>query len=486
MKRDQMLSVMFSREMQSRMSKLWIALVALMVALVATGAHADACHPKASFNAIYDFGDHTGDPLSPQAVGVIAQGRDGNLWSTTLFGGKNNMGTAFKLTPGGKLTVIYNFTSTTGQPSSGLTLGTNGNFYGATFNGGTGTACIGGCGTMFELTPSGELTILWNFEGGNDGEIPYSGPIEATDGNFYGTTYQGGANTFGTIYQLTPSGKLTTIYQFDGPHGSFPIGPLVQATDGNLYGTTAGFGFNYGTIFKIVPSGDFALTLLFSFDVFDGAYPYAGLVQGNDAKLHGTTTGASLSGDVFDITTKGSFAELHPLNGSTDGTYAYAGLVQATDGNFYGAAQKGGNGYGTFFRITSNGTFTVCEDFNATDGAEPLVTPTQHTNGILYGDTLLGGDINNTGVFYSLNLGLKPFVSLLPTSGKVGATVEILGQGFTGTEAVSFNGTAAANFTVVSDTYMTAVVPTGATTGLVTVTTPEAALQSNKKFRVTK
>ena len=112
--------------------------------------------------------------------------------------------------------------------------------------------------------------------------------------------------------------------------------------------------------------------------------------------------------------------------------------------------------------------------------------PIQHTNGILYGDTSLGGDINNTGVFYSLNLGLKPFVSLLPASGKVGATVEILGQGFTGTTAVSFNGAAAAKFTVVSNTFMTAVVPTGAATGLVTVTGPSGTLQSNKNFRVTK
>ena len=165
--------------------------------------------------------------------------------------------------------------------------------------------------------------------------------------------------------------------------------------------------------------------------------------------------------------------------------HAYAGLVQATVGNSYGAAQQEGSGSGTFFRITSKGTFTVCEDFNATDGAEPLVTPIQHTNGILYGDTSLGGDIHNTEVFYSLNLGLKPFVSLLPASGKVGATVEILGQGFTGSNAVSFNGTAATKFTVVSNTYMTAVVPTGATTGLVIVTTPKATLQSNKKFRVT-
>jgi uncharacterized repeat protein (TIGR03803 family) len=480
-----MLSVKFSRGMESSMSKLRVAALALMVALVVTTAHADACHSKSSFNTIYDFGDHRGDPLSPQAVGIIAQGRDGNLWSTTLSGGANNMGTAFKLTPGGKLTVIYNFTSTTGQPASGLTLGTNGNFYGATFNGGMGTACIGGCGTVFELTPSGKLTILWNFTGGDDGKFPYSGPIEGTDGNFYGTTYQGGTNTVGTIYQLTPSGELTTIYQFDAIRGAFPIGPLVQATDGNLYGTTAGFGFNYGTIFRIAPSGDFAVTLLHTFDVFDGAYPYAGLIQGSDGKLRGTTTGASLFGDVFDITTGGSFVELHALNGNTDGAFANAGLVQATDGDFYGAAQQGGNGFGTFFRITPEGTFTVCEDFSATDGAEPLVTPIQHTNGILYGDTSLGGDINNTGVVYSLNLGLKPFVSLLPASGNVGTTVEILGQGFKGTKAVSFNGTAAAKFTVVSNTYMTAVVPKGASTGLVTVTTPKATLQSNKKFRVT-
>jgi uncharacterized repeat protein (TIGR03803 family) len=488
MKREQMLNVRFPRIVQSIAAKLWIVLVALAVALAATGAHADPCSSKSKFNSIYDFGDHAGDPLSPQFVGVIAQGRDGNLWSTTPLGGKNSLGTAFKLSPGGKLTAIYNFSSSTGQPYSGLTLGTNGNFYGTTYNGGTGTACTGGCGTVFELTPSGKLTVLWNFEGGNNGENPYAPPIEGIDGNLYGTTYQGGASKVGTIYQLTPSGKLTTMYQFDGPHGSFPIGPLVQATDGNLYGTTAGFDFTYGTVFKVVPSGDFVFTLLFTFDASDGAYPYAGLVQGSDAKLYGTTTqGASGYGDVFEITTKGVFTELHPLNGSTDGAYPYAGLVQATDGDFYGAAQKGGNGYGTFFRITSKGTFTVCEDFNATDGADPLVTPIQHTNGTLYGDTSLGGDINNTGVFYFLNLGLRPFVSLLPTSGKVGSMVEILGQGFVKEKTtVSFNETKATMVKVVSATYMTATVPANATSGFVTVTTPTATLQSNRKFRVIK
>jgi|HubBroStandDraft_2_1064218.scaffolds.fasta_scaffold70781_2 uncharacterized repeat protein (TIGR03803 family) len=487
MKRDQVLSVSFACVMQPSMSKLRIALVALTVALVATGAHADPCYSKSSFNAIYDFGDHAGDPLGPQYVGVIAQGRDGNLWSTTPVGGKNNLGTAFRVTPGGKLKVIYNFTSKTGQPYSGLTLGTNGNFYGTTYNGGTGTACTGGCGTVFELTPSGKLTILWNFEGGNNGENPYAPPIEGTDGNFYGTAYQGGANNLGTIYQLTPSGKLTTMYQFASSDGANPVSVLVQGTDGNLYGTTLrGGGYGYGAIFKIAPSGSFGFTLLFSFDASDGAYPYFGLVQGSDSKLYGTAAnGASGYGDVFYITTKGSFTERYPLNGGLDGAYPVAGLVEATDGNFYGAAQSRGNGYGTFFRITPKGKFTVCEDFNATDGATPLVTPIQHTNGKLYGDTYQGGDIHNTGVFYYLNLGLKPFVSLLPPAGKVGATVEFLGQGFTGTKAVSFNGTAAAKFTVVSDTYMTAVVPTGATAGFVTVATPKATLQSNKKFRVT-
>jgi len=479
-----MLSVRLTRVLRSSVAKLGIALCALSVALAATGAHADACYSKSKFGSIYDFGDHTGDPLSPTYVGVIAQGRDGNFWSTTPVGGTNANGTAFSLTPGGKLKVIYDFTTTTGQPFSGLTLGTDGNFYGTTSNGGTP-----GAGTVFKLTPKGVLTTLYTFTGGNDGKVPLAPPIEGTDGNFYGTTDQGGASKVGTIYQITPSGKLTTMYQFDGPHGANPVGALVQGTDGNWYGTTVNGGAaNWGTIFKIASSGNFTFTLLFSFNFTDGGQPYAGLVQGSDGNFYGTTNtgGSSRAGVVFKITSKGSYTELYPLNGSTDGANPW-GLVQATDGNFYGDATNAGNGYGTFFRITPKGKFTVCEDFNATLGANGRVTPIQLTNGGLYGDTTTGGDKVNTGVFYELDFGFKPFVSLLPTSGKIGAKIEILGQGFVPKKTeVSFNGAGATQVNVMSATYITATVPNNATTGFVTVTTPTATLQSNKKFRVTK
>jgi len=477
MKLDQILSVRLSRVMQPSMSSFRIALLTLVIVLAATGANADACSSHSNFKSIYDFGDTTGDPLSPTYVGVISQGRDGNLWSTAPVGGSGGGG-AFRLTPGGKLTA-YDFASTAGQPYSGLTLGTDGNFYGTTFNGGTSKA-----GTVFKLTPKGVLTPLYSFTGGNDGKIPLAPPIEGTDGNFYGTTDEGGAHNFGTVYKITRSGKLTTMYQFDGSHGSNPVGALVQGTDGNLYGTTvSGGASNWGAIFEITPSGTF--TLVYSFDFTHGGNPYADLVQGSDGNFYGATNvgGSSRVGVVFKITPKGALTVLYSLNGSTDGANPW-GLVQATDGNFYGVATNAGNGYGTIFRITSKGKFTVCEDFNATLGANGRVTLVQHTNGTLYGDTTAGGDLVNTGVFYSLNLGFKPFVSLLPPSGKTGATVGILGQGFTGTTAVSFNGTAATQFKVVSKTYLTAVVPTGATTGFVTVTTPGGTLMSNKKFRI--
>jgi uncharacterized repeat protein (TIGR03803 family) len=180
MKRDQMLRIRFSRVVKSSVSKLRIALVAFATVLAATGACAqDPCYSHATFNSIYDFGDVTGDPLDPQYVGIISQGRDGNFWSTTPAGGSMAGGTAFRLTPGGKLKVIYDFTSKTGQPFSGLTLGTDGNFYGTTSNGGTAKA-----GTVFKLTPKGVLTILYNFTGETTARFRWLLPSRAPTGTF--------------------------------------------------------------------------------------------------------------------------------------------------------------------------------------------------------------------------------------------------------------------------------------------------------------
>ncbi len=244
------------------------------------------------------------------------------------------------------------------------------------------------------------------------------------------------------MFRITPSGKLTVFYTFDVTHGDQPYSPLIQGNDGNFYGTITGGGSTgLGTVFKLTPTGK--ITVLFNFAA--GAGP----------------------------------------------SVPYAGLVQATDGFFYGNTFQGGTkSDGAVFRINANGQLSSLHDFDATTGAIPEVTLLQHTNGILYGDTVQGGTSIpacgnlGCGVFYRWNAGLKPFVSLVSTSGKIGKIIEILGQGFTGTTGVSFNGVAA-TFKVVSATYMTAVVPTGATTGSVTVATPGGTLTSNKIFRVT-
>jgi uncharacterized repeat protein (TIGR03803 family) len=460
-----------------------VALEMLLFALVATTTAA----PAQTFSVLYNFGTHSGDPLNPQYAGVIAQGRDGNLYSTTRSGGKGS-GVVFKIAPTGTLTVTYSFRPVGGgQPASGLSLGTDGEFYGTTLLGG-GL----GKGKVFKVTQDGKITVLNGFKR-VAGELPYAPPIQGTDGNFYGTASAGGnlgcqGQGCGTVYKITPSGKLTVLHVFDGTDGQTPLAPLVHGTDGSFYGTTSSGGTNGGgTVFRITAAGN--LTALYKFDGIHGAGPIGPLVQGSDGNFYGTTGGggANRVGVVFKLTPKGAITVLHQFNG-TDGQLPYAGLVQATDGNLYGTTGSGGSmNDGVIFQITPQGSYSVLHNFDGTDGLAAEVTLFQHTNGILYGDTYTGGTTtcfgNGCGTFFSLDLGLKPFVSLVSTSGKIGKTVEILGQGFTGTTGVSFNGTAA-NFQVVSDTYLTATVPKGATTGFVTVTTPGGTLTSNKKFRI--
>ncbi|MGD0179947.1 MAG: choice-of-anchor tandem repeat GloVer-containing protein [Terriglobales bacterium] len=440
-----------------------------------------------TFSVLYDFGTGTGDPTSPQYPGLIAQGRDGNLYSTGTDGGTNGMGAVFRITPAGKLSVLYSFDGTHGaNPNSGLTLGTDGNFYGTTKEGGAFDA-----GTVFKITPTGSVTVMYSFSGGSDGGYPDAPPIQGTDGNFYGTTTHGGT-IFGTVYKITRVGTLTTLYTFDEtPHGSFPIAPLVQGSDGSFYGITetGGGSASAGEVYKITATG--TLTVLYDFDGTHGSAPTGPLIQGSDGNFYGTTwSGGGFGyGVAFKITPTGALTVLHNMNGTSDGGYPEAGLTQVADGTLYGVNSGGASdkNYGTMFRITLRGTFSVLHEFDFTAGAMPYPTLVQHTKGILYGDTYRGGTgsgcFDNCGTFYGLNAGLKPFVSLVSTLGKVGKTIEILGQGLMGTSGVSFNGVPA-TFKVVSNTYLTAVVPKEATTGFVTVTTPSRKLTSNKKFRV--
>jgi uncharacterized repeat protein (TIGR03803 family) len=450
------------------------AVVTLALSLVGAAAHAQ------TYSDLYNFGDASGDPLSPQYSGVVAQGRDGNLYSTTPKGGSNSLGTVFKITAQGAVSVLYNFDGTHGKfPYSGLTLGTDGNFYGTTSTGGSSNL-----GVVFQITPTGQLTVLHNFVSG-DGYSPYAPPIQGVDGNFYGTTVFGGTSAYGTVYKMTPTGTLTVLHSFDLANGETPYGPLVQGNDGNFYATTyAGLGANrYGMVFKVTGKGTFSI--LHAFNLTDGGDPYSGLVLGKDGNFYGTTfNGGTVGyGNVFKITPGGTMTVLHSFTPATDGATPYGGLVQATDGNFYGVGYAGGtSNHGTIFRIAPSGTFSVRYNFDGTKGGFPMVTLLQHTTGILYGDTNAAG-AHNTGVFYSLKAGLTPYAALLPTSGKVAKSIGILGQGFNGATGVSFNGTAA-KFTISSDTFLAATVPAGATTGIVAVAIPSGNLKSKINFRV--
>jgi uncharacterized repeat protein (TIGR03803 family) len=478
-----------------------LTLLVLAVAVLTAAAHGQ------TYSVLYNFspGTKSGDPANPQYSGTIAQGHDGNLYSTTPAGGTlcGFCGVVFKITPSGTLTHVFDFNDTNGAgytPFSGLTLGTDGSFYGATDVGGTFNL-----GTVFKITAGGTLTKLYDFGTCKypckEGTHPKAPPVEGRDGDFYGTTtatIDGTDN--GVVYKATPTGKFTTIYAFDGISGGNPNDPLTLGTDGNFYGTTAKGGKSLqncwgssptcGTVFKITPAGK--VTFLYKFDQTHGAGPLGPLVQGSDGNFYGTTSaGGNAGGDgvVFKLTPLGKLLWTYSLNGSVDGKQPSAGLVQVTDGKgstvaFYGATRAGGSkGFGTLYKITPAGAFSAVHDFDNNAGAMPEVTLFQHTSGILYGDTNVGGS-DGAGTFYSLHDALKPFVRLLPASGKVGAPIEILGQGFKGTTGVSFNGTAA-SFKVLSGTYLTATVPSGASTGSVTVATPTGTLTSNQIFVVT-
>jgi uncharacterized repeat protein (TIGR03803 family) len=207
------------------------------------------------------------------------------------------------------------------------------------------------------------------------------------------------------------------------------------------------------------------------------------LVQGRDGNFYGTTNsgGTDNYGTVFKITPSGALTTLDNFNG-TDGYDSAGAMVLGTDGNFYLPVSEGGaHGDGTIFRMTATGTLTALHSFDGTDGAGPFML-IQDTDGTFYGLTNFPP---NDGTVFDLSVGLSAFVETLPTRGKVGTKVTILGTKLKGATSVSFNGTAA-TFTVVSSSEIDAMVPTGATTGKVRVITPLHKFSSNVPFRVTK
>jgi uncharacterized repeat protein (TIGR03803 family) len=427
--------------------------------------------------------------------GSLVQATNGDYYGTTYQGGKYGGGTVFKVAPAGKLSDIYSFCATTncsdGQyPWSSLLLGSDGNFYGTTNLGGSH-----GSGTVFKMTLGGKLTTLYSFcpaRGCTDGQYPV-GLMQASNGNFYGTTSNAGANGGGTIFEISSAGKFKLVYSFcsNCTDGYAPRSGPMQASNGKLYGTTYLGGFqNGGVVYEITTAGVFKV--LYNFcsqnNCADGQNPFGGLIQGSNGSLYGATEsgGANGYGEVFEITSTNEFIVLHSFD-NTDGAYPQSALLQASDGNFYGTTSQGGGntGTGTFYEITSGGLFSSFYGFcfrSSCTGYYPGYALAQATDGTLIGTTTNGGS-NSQGNVFSFSTGLGPLVETVPVAAKVDKRVIILGNGLTGSTSVTFNGTAA-TFTVVSDTEITATVPTGATTGTVAVTTPTGTLNSNPVFQV--
>jgi uncharacterized repeat protein (TIGR03803 family) len=457
-----------------------------MLVLAVAGAAVPA--QAQTYTVIHDFTGFAPDAATMNAQ-AIAQGRDGNLYSTTEFGGTNG-GTVFSVTPSGTLTVVNNIGFV---PRSGVTLGTDGNFYGTDLDGGPQN-CNGGfagCGEVYKITPAGVETVLHIFTDLGDGAFPFSAPIEGTDGKFYGTA--SGVSGLSTAYSVTSDGVFTLLHTFTAAEGQYVYAGLVQGTDGNFYGVAWAGGPppGWGTIFKMTPAG--AVTVLHNFTNTDGAQPSYPLIQLSDGNFYGVALQSGFTGCIFKITSNGTYTVLHSFASTAlEGENPSSSLVQATDGKLYGVCANGGTlGGGTIYSITTTGTFSVLYNFdgnNNTNGDHPQSPLRQNTNGTLYGGTNNGGTSTNCtqgcGVVYSLDMGLGPFVNLVTASGRVGDQIGILGQGFTNASVVKFGGTQATTITLSGTTFITATVPVGALTGNVTVTTGATTLTSNTIFRL--
>jgi uncharacterized repeat protein (TIGR03803 family) len=390
----------------------------LMSALLLCGVRTAAAQSY-TFIELYAF-NATGDLSDggwPEAS--LARDNEGNLYGTTFFGGLGTgcdinylgCGVVFKVDPSGAETVLHAFSGPTDgwNPTARLIIDPFGNLYGTTqFGGGYGY------GTVFKIDTANNYTILHSFQRGSDGANPNASLVQDTSENLYGTTRYGGRGCSGqgcgTVFEISASGQETILHRFaDGADGASPLGGVTLDSSGNIYGTTwAGGIFNYGTIFEIDTTG--TETVLHHFTAgSDGSNPLGGMTFDNSGNLYGTASGAGTShiGTIFMISAAGEYSTLYTFNGS-DGAYPYSHLILDSDGNLYGTASQGGTtGNGSVFEISGN-ALTVWYDFAGTtgatgDGAFPMGGLVMDSDGNLYGTAAQQG-ANGWGSVFELQL----------------------------------------------------------------------------------
>jgi uncharacterized repeat protein (TIGR03803 family) len=317
----------------------------------------------------------------------------------------------------GQLLTLHDFDDCSGVNLNGVTLSRDGDFYGTAFAGGTdffnyGDGLFdpyGSGGTVFKLAQNGVL--IWSFPfSGTNGANPTT-LVQGSSGNFYGATYLGGTNGAGTVFQISANGLLTSLFSFNWTNG-YEATSILQGKDGSLYGTTYAGGpdYNYlggpdsnipadegfGTVFKIMTNGGFA-PLYFFRDGNDGANPVA-LFQGADGYLYGSTYsgGASNAGTIFRMTTNGGLTTLFSFSGGSDGANPGNSLIRGADGSLYGVTECSGTnaGYGTVFQLQTNGLLATMASFDGTNGAAPT-SLMQAQDGDFYGTTQFGGTFSN-------------------------------------------------------------------------------------------
>lgn len=482
---------------QSGVAAIALTMLAAVVLLAGIAIPAQA----QTYTALYNF---SGAQWQADPVGPLALGRDGNFYGMSMGGAAP---TFYEITPEGAYTELWLGNGIGWQCTAGFAVGPDGLLYGACWQ---INWLEDNTGAIIKLDPSqpgNGPTVFYKFPSYGCSVTPNSLTLY-TDGNFYGTT-QGsncGSAGYGTFFKMTPSGTLTTLHTFQGTYGNDAAYPsaVTLGSDGNFYGTSVAGGIqaqnlNSGTVFKITPKGKVTLLYVFNGNNNGPDEPAAAPIQGANGKWYGTTWegGTNGYGTIFQLAGK-KINILHNFNMNVDNAgYPAFPLTLATDGNFYSASPTvafGGYGPESLFEITTAKKPVYNDLFNwmvpgqgcnnqLTNGCLPGSPLALHPNGTFYGTTQGGGYPADSGVFYSFDMGLKPYIILQFPLGKKGTSIGIFGVGLTGTTAVDFNGVAA-TFNVVSDTYLTATIPTGATTGYVTVATPSGTLKSAVKLTV--